>query len=54
MLDVEVIKKDGTTEPWSRDKIRNAVKKSADRATETLSDGESKKLIKIIVYLMKN
>ena len=48
MLDVEVIKKDGTTEPWSRDKIRNAVKKSADRATETLSDGESKKLIKII------
>ena len=48
MLDIEVIKKDGTTEPWSRDKVRKAVRKSAERATETLSDGETKKLISII------
>ena len=44
-LAITVLKKDGTTQKWDREKIRVAVGKSAYRATETISDTEMSDII---------
>ena len=47
-----IIKKDGTTEPWSFEKILNAVAKASDRVNEGFTKQDEEKLEdEIIIYL---
>lgn len=51
---LQIIKKDGTLEPYNNEKIKTAIKKSADRTTKPLTDTQIEKTIKLVETEIKN
>lgn len=51
---LQIIKKDGTLEPYNDEKIKTAIKKSADRTTKPLTDTQIEKTIKLVETEIKN
>lgn len=51
---LQIIKKDGTLEPYNDEKIKTAIKKSADRTAKPLTDTQIAKTIKLVEAEIKN
>jgi anaerobic ribonucleoside-triphosphate reductase len=45
---VKVLKKNGSEQPFSSEKIKNAIRKSAERVCVTLSEKEEKKIVDLV------
>ena len=45
---VKVFKKNGSEQPFNSEKIKNAIRKSAERVCVTLSEKEEKKIVDLV------